>query len=144
MLPSLMRRGYLPSAIEDFFDDDFFFPGMFNRQTGKNMPAVNVAESEKEYRVEVAAPGLEKKDFKVELDENVLTISSEKEEKREDKEENYTRREFSYTSFNRSFTLPEEVNKDKIKAEHKDGVLTIHIPKAGEAKSKLKKLIQIS
>jgi len=139
-----MRRGYLPSAIEDFFDDDFFFPGMFNRQTGKNTPAVNVAETEKEYRVEVAAPGLEKKDFKVELDENVLTISSEKEEKREDKEENYTRREFSYTSFSRSFTLPEEVNKDKIKAEHKDGVLTIHIPKVTEAKSKLKKLIQIS
>ncbi len=144
MLPSMMRRSYFPDILEDFFNDDFFYPGLFNRETGRNMPAVNVAENENEYRVEVAAPGLDKKDFQIELNDNVLTISSEKEESKDEKQENYTRKEFNYTSFSRSFTLPREVNRDKIKANHKDGVLTVIIPKVAEEKSKLKKLIQVS
>jgi HSP20 family protein len=107
------------------------------------MPAVNVEEDEKEYRIEVAAPGLEKEDLKVSVNDGVLTISSEKEIEKEDKKDSYIRREFGYTSFCRSFTLPEEVNSDKIIAKHKNGVLHISIPKA-EVKVKPVKEIKIS
>lgn len=143
MLPMIMRRSYFPELMEDFFSDDFL-PGLFNRQTGENLPAVNVSETENEYRIDVAAPGLEKKDFQIEIEDNLITISSAKEEKNEDRKENYTRREFSYTSFRRSFTLPEKVDREKIRAAHKDGILRVNIPKVAEEKSKLKKLIKIS
>jgi HSP20 family protein len=107
------------------------------------MPSVNIIEGKEDFRIEVAAPGLEKGDFKINLDNNVLTISSEKQDNREEKEERYMRREFSYTSFRRSFSLPQSVEGDKIAAAHNNGVLTISIPKREEAKVKPAKQIEI-
>ncbi len=144
MLPMLRRnRESMPSLIDEFFGRDLM-ENFFENRTGINSPAVNVKETSEDFRIEVAAPGLDKKDFKVDLDNNVLTVSSEKEHKDEQEDEKYMRREFSYTSFSRSFSLPEAVDAEKIKANHKDGILTITIPKREEAKRKPPKQISIS
>ncbi|MFW5803694.1 MAG: Hsp20/alpha crystallin family protein [bacterium] len=140
MLPTMNRTNDFGSLL-----DNFFTPTLWNNREGfsrEAVPAVNIAEDEKAYRIEVAAPGLKKDDINIDLDENVLTISSEQEDKKEEKEENYTRKEFSYCSFKRSFVLPDNTNKDKIEAHHKDGVLNINIPK--EEQKKLTKQIKIS
>lgn len=141
MLP-VIRRKALPDIVDEFFGRDFMNK-FFDHETGVNMPAVNIAEDKDNYKIEVAAPGLDKKDFKIDLDRNVLTISSEKQEERMDEEKKYMRREFSYTSFSRSFTLPESVDDAKIKANHKDGILVISIPKKEEAKEKPARQIEI-
>ena len=107
------------------------------------MPAVNVEETEKEYRIEVAAPGLEKDNLKVSVDEGVLTISAERKTEEKEEKNNFIRREFGYTSFRRSFTLPEETNTEKIAAKHNNGVLTITVPKA-EVKVQPAKEVKIS
>jgi HSP20 family protein len=99
-----------------------------------NMPAVNITEKKDDYLISMAAPGLKKEDFKIDVEGNMLTISSEKEEENEEKDERYTRQEYSYSSFERSFTLPDEVNKDKIEAQYKDGVLELVLPKKEEVK----------
>ena len=114
--------------------------------TGTTIPSVNIKETENDFHVEVAAPGMNKEDFNIELDNNILTISSEKSNENVEKEgEKYSKREFSYQSFQRSFTLPQGmVNEDKIKAEYKDGVLNLTIPKREEAKKKGRKTIKIS
>jgi HSP20 family protein len=135
----------LPSVFEDFFGKDLFnLPSVV--AAGTSVPAVNILESDNDFQVEVAAPGMNKKDFKIDLDNNVLTISSEKEEKKEEKDKkgNYTKKEFSYTSFERSFTLPDSIDQDKIAASYKDGVLRITLPKREEAKVKPAKTISIS
>lgn len=143
MLPKLRTRTSWPNLIDEFFGDNWM-PRFFDWETGQNMPAVNITEGKEDYKIEVAAPGLSKGDFKINLENNVLTISSEKEVKNESKDENVLRREFSYTSFSRSFTLPESVNGDKIKATHNDGILSIVIPKKEEAMVKPAKEIKIS
>ena len=147
MLPTILRRrNYATPSIFDDLINDSYLPRFFEGDSwtnNKNIPAVNVEEDEKEYRIEAAAPGLEKEDLKVTVNKGVLTISSEKKVEKEDKNESYIRREFGYSSFCRSFTLPEEVDSDKINARHKNGVLNISIPKA-EAKVKLMKDIKIS
>ncbi len=135
MLPSILRkRSYAaPSIFDEFFNDSYlprFFDGNYWSNSNTSLPAVNVEEDEKEYRIEVAAPGLEKEDLKVSVNDGVLTISSEKKVEKEDKDDSYIRREFGYTSFCRSFTLPEEANSDKISAKHKNGVLYVSIPKS--------------
>jgi HSP20 family protein len=147
MLPTIVRRrNYVsPSIFDDLFTDSFlpkFFD--FDDETARTaVPAVNVEESEKEYRIEVAAPGLNKEDLKISVNDGVLTISSEKKVEKEEKKDNYIRREFSYTDFRRSFTLPEEVDAEKISAKHKNGVLNVHIPKS-EVKVAPAKEIKIS
>jgi HSP20 family protein len=145
MLPMLRRnRVTAPSLIDEFFGRDLM-QNFFEDQTGISMPAVNVVENNDNFRIDVAAPGLDKKDFKIDLDNNVLTISSEKEEQHESQEEGkFMRREFSYSRFNRSFSLPNSVDAEKIKANHKDGILSIVIPKREEAKQKPPKQIAIS
>ena len=143
MLPNLRTRTSWPNLIDEFLNDSLM-PRFFNWETGQNMPAVNISEGKDDYRIEVAAPGLKKEDFKISLDNNVLSISSEKEVKNETKEENVLRREFSYSSFSRSFTLPESVNGEKIKATHNDGILNIVVPKKDEAKIKPVRDIKIS
>ena len=145
MLPMLRRsRVNVPSLMDEFFGRDLM-QNFFEDQTGISMPAVNVVETNDNFRIEVAAPGLEKKDFKIDLDNNVLTISSEKEERNESQEEGkFMRREFSYSSFRRSFSLPNSVDEEKIKANHKDGILSIILPKREEAKQKPPKQISIS
>jgi len=144
MLPMLRKnRENVPSFIDEFFGKDWM-DSVFSDRPGISTPAVNVKENNDEFLIEVAAPGLDKKDFKVDVDNNVLSISSEKEYKDEEKEEGrYMRREFGYASFSRSFSLPEAVNAEKIKAKHKDGILTISIPKKEEAKRKPPKQIEI-
>ena len=97
------------------------------------MPAVNVKESNKDYEIFLAAPGLEKNDFKIDVNGTTLTISAEKDEKREDKEDGYYRKEYNYKSFSRSFTLPEDIMKDKIDASYTNGELIVKLPKKEES-----------
>ncbi|AHM59675.1 heat shock protein hsp20 [Flammeovirgaceae bacterium 311] len=113
--------------------------------TGSSLPAVNIRETAESFQVEMAAPGMSKKDFKIELDNNLLTISSEKRTENEQKEDGrYTKREFSYQAFQRSFSLPKEVvDADKIEAKYEDGVLRLNIPKKEEAKPRPPKQISI-
>ena len=147
MLPTIVRRrtNALPNLVDEFFNDNFFSGFFDNGYTPRNnwAPAVNVEETEKDYQIEVAAPGLEKNDLKLTVDNGVLTIAYEKEAEKEEKKNSYLRREFGYTSFSRSFTLPEETDVDKINATHKNGVLHVTIPKA-EAKVVPSKEIKIS
>lgn len=142
------RSGSLfPRMVNDIFDTTPFF-GSDLLDTSWDFaikaPSVNIIESNKDYKVELAAPGLEKKDFKIEVDNRVLTISSEKEEERNEEDENFRRREFSYSSFSRSFQLPEDVIADKIDAKYDGGILKLSIPKKEESALKPKKQIKIS
>jgi HSP20 family protein len=143
MLPANRRTTFLPNVLDDIFGNDWWSESL-NSALTSTRPAVNIAETEQEYRVELAAPGLGKKDFKIDLNKNVLIISSEKEDINEEKKENFMRKEFSYSSFKRSFTLPDTVNPEKIKAEHENGILTVHIPKKPEAVDKGPRQISIS
>jgi len=136
-----------PALFDSFLDRDFFNWGLTNySDTNTTIPAVNIKETSDNYEVEVAAPGMTKKDFKVQLDGNMLTISSEKTTEKEEKDDvKYTSREFSYQSFSRTFNLQKDVvDTDKIKAKYEDGVLHLVIPKMEHAKQKRPKLIEIS
>lgn len=144
MLPVFNRRSSMPSIVDDFFGKDMLSNFFDDYQTGICVPAVNIIEGKDDFRIEVAAPGLDKKDFKIDVKNNVLFISSEKRQEDEKKDEKIMRREFSYSSFSRSFSLPESVETDKIRASHRDGVLSITIPKKEEAKEKPPRQIAIS
>ncbi|MBO3097994.1 Hsp20/alpha crystallin family protein [Gelidibacter pelagius] len=115
-----------------------------NFNTGMTLPAVNIKENADEFFLEIAVPGMKKSDFNIDVDNKVLSISSETREEQEHKEENYTRREFGYSSFKRTFTLPDTIESDKISAQYKEGILTVHLPKKEEAKDKPAKRITIS
>ena len=137
----------VPSFLDDVMTRDWFNWPFNQNNDGGSVPAVNVRETNDAYELEVAAPGMSKKDFRVELDNNMLVISAEKENKQEEKDDqnNYTRREFSYQSFMRTFSLPERlVQGDKISARYHDGILHITVPKTEEAKVKPAKKIEIS
>ncbi len=136
----------LPSVFDHFFDKDVFDWSSRNfSSTETTLPSVNIKESKDNFVVEVASPGLEKGDFNIELDNDLLTISSEKKVENEtNDDERITRREFSYQSFSRSFSLPVIVERDKIKAKYEKGILNIVIPKKEEAKPKPAKIIEIS
>lgn len=130
MLPSVLkRRVYNPSVWDGFLENDIVKSFFNDERSNGTIPAVNVEEDKKEYRIAVAGPGLDKKDFHVHVEKNVLTISSKTEEGKEEKSKGYIRKEFNYGSFSRSFSLPESTDVEKIKASHKNGVLTITIPK---------------
>jgi HSP20 family protein len=129
------NTGLLPSLLEDLFDSDFF-KKLTVMQAGLTVPAVNIKETREQYEIEMSAAGMKKEDFKINLERNVIIISSEKsnETSETDQEHNYTRKEFNYSSFSRSFVLPEAVNREDIKATYVDGVLNVIIPKKDEAK----------
>ncbi len=131
----ITRRSYKPFTLSDFFNEDFF--PTFNRNTG-TLPAVNIREDEKAFYLELAVPGMDKKDLRIEVKDDVLTISSEHKETKQDESEGYRRKEFSYSSFCRSFYLPEDVNGERIGAIYKDGILNVEIPKLEEEKKKEK------
>lgn len=135
--------GSFPSVFSDFFDNDRFFNNRWFENVS-NMPAVNIKETDADFDVEFAAPGFKKTDFKVDIDNNVLTISAEKKDEKSEEGKRYTRKEFSYSSFSRSFTLPQSVNADKIDAKYNDGILKLNIPKKEEAKAKAKKEIKVA
>ena len=119
----------MPSVFDDFFKpwNEWFEGGVWGRTL--KVPAVNITEQEGEYIVSLAAPGLKKEDFKIDVDGNMLTISSEKEESKEEKDKKFTRKEYNYSSFSRCFTLPEEISQEKIEAKYEDGVLKISLPR---------------
>ncbi len=146
MLP-VIRKSSVPSLVDQFFGRDFLSDFLDDRFTGVSTPAVNIMEGKDDFRIEVAAPGLNKDDFRIELDNKLLTISCDKEESKEEKSEDdnrIVRREFSFNCFKRSFILPSSVDGEKITASHKDGILNIIIPKREEAKLKPSREIKIS
>jgi HSP20 family protein len=141
MLPMITRRSYKPFLWSGFLDDGFF-PVVPGRST--SMPAVNIKEDEKRFTLDLAIPGIDKKDLKIEINEDVITISSEHSEEKSENRDDFKRREFSYSSFCRSFYLPENVKKDKIEAGYKDGILSVVLPKDEEEKAKLSREVKIS
>ena len=138
----------LPGLIEDFFNRELSDTSPSNwRYSDATLPSVNIAETNDSFEIEVAAPGMKRDNFKIELDNNVLTIASHLEEQKEEKDEsrNFTRREFSYKSFQRNFSLPEnKVDGEKISAKYTDGILYISIPKREEAKVKPARQIKVA
>jgi HSP20 family protein len=136
-----------PALFDDFLNRDIFNWGLSNfSNTNTTIPAVNIKETADSYEVEVAAPGMTKKDFKVQLEGNMLTISSEKSNEKEEKDDvRYNSREFSYQSFSRTFNLQKDVvDTEKIQAKYVDGLLQLVIPKKEHAKQKQPRLIEIS
>jgi HSP20 family protein len=144
---SLVRfSNTFPTLFDRFFENDLFDWSNRNfSSTNTTLPSVNIKETNDDFEVEVAAPGFSKTDFKIELNHDVLTVSSDKEVKNETKDgQQFTRREFSYQSFSRSFTLPNSADSDKIKALYENGILKIVIPKKEEAKPKPARQIAIA
>lgn len=138
----------LNSFFDDFFSKDLFDWNDKNfTAAGNTLPSVNVKETENEFEIELAVPGMRKEDFKIELDKHVLTISYEQGQEKEEKIDDgkYTRREFNYSSFSRSFTLPADVvESDKIVAGYKDGILQIKVPKRIGSKPQSVKSIAVN
>ena len=123
--------------------DDLFINQDWNHISA-TLPAANIIEADDHFNIELAAPGKKKSDFTIKLDEGVLTISSETETKSTEKDDNFTRKEFGYSSFKRSFNIPETISDDKISASYKEGILTVSLPKKEEALPQPKKLISIN
>lgn len=142
----LKNSNQVPSLFDRFFDGDLFDWSNRNfSNTNTTIPSVNIKENSDAFMVEVAAPGFEKGDFKIELNLNTLSVSSEKKVENETKEgEVFTKREFSYQSFSRSFTLPQIADGDRIEANYQNGILTVLIPKREEAKPKPARMIEIN
>lgn len=133
MMPIRKNQNWLPSVFNDFFDNDWM------EKANSTAPAINVIESEKDYKIELAAPGMTKDDFNVRIDEdNCLVISMEKKSENKDENHNgrYLRREFSYSKFQQTMILPENVDKDHISAQVENGVLNIELPKLSEEEVK--------
>jgi len=139
---NLIKRNTVPfpSIIDELLKPDWL-GGIQSFNT--NVPAVNIKETDTSFGIELAAPGKKKEDFNIEIDHNVLTISSEEKTEKQETEGKYTRKEFSYSSFRRAFTLPETVNTESINATYENGVLYVALPKREEALPKPKRLIEI-
>jgi HSP20 family protein len=138
------RNEFLPSFIDDFFKP---WNGWFDNRLEKmfSVPSVNITESNDGYKITVAAPGLQKTDFNIAVNGNTLTVSAESERNEEQKEgEKVTRQEYNYSSFSRSFTLPGDVNKDKVSANYDGGVLTLALPKNEKAQAPAGKTIAVN
>lgn len=140
------QANWLPSVLDDMFKTDWMGGTANSNSIGARIPAVNIQETEDFFKLEVAAPGKSREDFHIELDNEILTISSEEKEETENtqKNERYTRKEFSYNNFKRVFSLPESVNGEQISASYNNGILTINLPKKEEAKIPPKRMIEIS
>lgn len=132
----------VPSIWDEFFSRDLF-DSSNARVAGNTMPAVNIKEDDDGFTLEIAAPGFNKNDFTVNVDKQILTVSSESTSNEEEVKGGYTRKEFNYSSFKRSFTLPESADDDSIKAQYKEGILSIEISKREEAKAKPSRIIKI-
>ncbi len=143
---SLIRFNQHPvSLLSELMED--FDKNIFYRNKGESkgmVPSANIRETENSFVLDLAVPGLNKEDFKINLDSNVLTVSSDVREENEEANEKYTRREFYYNSFCRSFTLPKTIDLDNIKADYKEGILSVNLPKREEAKVAINREIAIS
>jgi HSP20 family protein len=137
-----INKSYVPAYWDDFFNDNFFNQMSSNNCKG-NSPAVNISEDDKGYTIEVAAPGIPRKDFVLEIENDVLTLSTERKESKEEKKQNFLRREFNYQSFKRSFQLPETIDQEQIKASHEAGILTLTLPKRKEVVEKAPRQIEV-
>lgn len=137
-----INRSYVPAYLDDIFSDQSFNSYFGTRSV--STPAVNVLEDNSEFRIDVASSGLSKKDFNIDLNDNLISISVEKEIKKDESENKYMRREFNYNSFKRSFQLPDSVDQEKISASHSEGILSVHLPKKEEEIKKGPKTIDIS
>ena len=145
MLPVFRNTRNLPGILNDFFGRNLSDELWNESAAWESSPAVNIYEQKDKFEIEVAAPGLEKKDFKIDLKDDYLVISSERKgEKEEKKDGKVMRREFQYSSFQRSFLLPREVDVTKIKAAHKNGILTVELPKKEEFRDKAPRQIEIA
>lgn len=133
------RFVHFPDLFNDLFEN--VITPDFRRST---VPPVNIIDSADSFRLEMAAPGLTKEDFKINLENDLLSISSEKKTEETETKENYTRKEYSFTSFKRSFTLPEMVDTEKISAQYENGIMKVVLPKKEEAKPKLPREVKIS
>ena len=143
MKTPMKRSGLFPGMIDDFFRSELFSPA-WTAQMNRQIPAVNISENEEGFYVELAAPGLKKEDFKINLDGNLLSISSEQKTENETKEGNYSRREFNFSSFSRSFTLPDDlVDAEKISAKYENGLMHLEIPKKENVKKQGPRTIDI-
>ncbi|MBL7138131.1 MAG: Hsp20/alpha crystallin family protein [Bacteroidales bacterium] len=134
------QKNPLADIVSNFFDSDY--ADFFGKRAYD--PSANIIEKSNGFELEIAAPGLKKEDFNINLENSVLTISSEMEDEKREEGKNYTRKEFYFGSFSRSFTLPKSVDTDKIKADYNNGILKIDLPKREEAKLETKKEIKIS
>lgn len=132
----------MPSVFDDFFSKPW--NEMFNGGTawGRTLtvPAANITEHKNEYLISLAVPDMKKEDFKIDVDAGMITISSEKEDSNEEKDKKFTRKEYNYSSFSRSFALPEDIVKEKIEAKYEGGVLKVILPRREEAKSSATKI----
>ena len=140
MLPVFSRNTWMPEVFNDFFDTDFM------GRANATAPAINVKESDGEYTVELAAPGLKKEDFDVNIDRDGnlhIHMESKAEHKDEDKKSHYLRREFSYSKYEQTLLLPDDVDKDRIEAKVNDGVLTVNLPKVEKLPEKTMKQIEV-
>ena len=140
MLPVMNRNLWMPEEFNDFFDTDFM------PRVSATAPAINVKESEKDYTVELAAPGLTKDDFNVNIDNDGnlhIKIENKSNKKDEDKKSHYLRREFSYSKYEQTLLLPDDVEKDKIAASVNHGVLTVELPKLVKAEEKTARQIEV-
>ncbi|MGB5436217.1 MAG: Hsp20/alpha crystallin family protein [Maribacter sp.] len=152
-LVKFRKRPFGNLVTQDFFDMDDFFD---NRSCVRNMlpdtfwngkttePALNIKETDDKFEIELAAPGFAKKDFEITIEDGCLNISAEKTISEEEKEDDYTRREFSYNAFERSLQLPESVKEEEIKAKYKDGILRFDLVKKEEVKKKPAKKVEIA
>ena len=139
MLP-VMRNSWMPEVFNDFFDTDFM------PRTNATAPAINVKETEHEYTVELAAPGMKKDDFNINIDNDGnlhIKMEQKNEKKDENKKEHYLRREFSYSNYEQTYVLPDDVDRNKISAKVADGVLTVVIPKEVKEEQKTLKNIEV-
>jgi len=142
MLPVFRSRN-LPDLFDEFFNGNLL-PNYIEEGAWKSTPAVNIFENNEKFEIEIAAPGLEKEDFKIDLKNDHLIVYSEKKDKKEEKEKGkVVRSEFRYSSFSRSFALPHEVDASNIKATHKNGVLSVELPKKAEYKENWSRQIDI-
>ena len=140
MLPIMNRNQWLPTVFNDFFNTDYM------PKASCTVPAINVTESDKDYTVELAAPGLKKEDFKVNINDDgnlVIKMEQKEEQKEEDKSRHYLRREFSYSKYEQTLILPDDVEKEQISAKVDNGVLTIDLPKTAAAQKKPARQIDI-
>lgn len=140
---SFVTSPFFPATVNELFDN--FFTNAWNTEERANfVPATNIVENEKDFRVELSAPGFNKTDIKVEVENDTLVISGEHKEETKEENANYTRKEFNYGSFKRSFSLPENVNTDNVEAKYENGILTITLPKIAEEKLKTVKEVKVA
>ncbi|WP_158860301.1 Hsp20/alpha crystallin family protein [Lunatibacter salilacus] len=148
---TVKNRNGLPSLVSDLLNPSIFFGKDLSEfefnpipsRLGITVPTANIKETTKEYTLELAAPGLERDDFSIEINNNTLTVSAEKEHQNKEEENGYSKKEYSFNSFCRTFSLPENIKEEKIEAKYDKGVLKIHIPKEKETELKPVKKIQV-